>query len=449
MMRTGTKRIDRAMKRLLVLASVVAVGASWTEPASAQSGLNPALTNLAVNTWTRLSPRVLDPNGADVTSAGFPINGYSGMVYDPEHRAIIMFGGGGHGTRRGNDVWMYDTATNTWQQQYTPDPESEYPYAEGSPSPMSMSTYCQSTDPLVCNPTAAWLPRGTTRTKRPWTAHSYDQMAWDGYNHKYFFFGPNFIFGDGVDYYGVPDAFHYDVGTKNWTYLGAPDLYHQTSAAEYDPVNRVIVCVGPYSWAKPGYKWMGTPKTFHFNAVTKTWVRKADPPAGFGGCNMVWDSIDHVMLLYGQDWPMASTLWAYDAATDQWSLKNPLPDPIYGLPGAASPHAAFDSNNGVLLIWGESDTGGFIPSWAYDVRTNRWKKMNPVTGEPATRGGVGANLVYDPVNNVFFLNRFGGDSGNPGGMIGELGELWVYRYGTTVLPVDTSVPAAVTDLRPR
>lgn len=419
-------------------------------PAGAQTGVNPSLTNLPVNTWTQLSPRVLDPNGNDVTSSGFPMPGYSGMVYDPEIHGIIMYGGGGHGTRRGNDVWIYDIATNTVKQQYAPDPETAYPYYQGDPNPMSFTTYCQSTDPLVCNPPAAWLPRGSTKNGRPWTAHSYDQMAYDQYNHKYFFFGPNFIFGDGVDYYGVPDAWEYDVPTKLWTHIPtSPDLYHQTSSAEYDPVHRVIVCLGPYSWAMPGYKYLGTPKVYVFDVVSQTWTRKADPPAGFGGCNMVWDSINNRMLLFGQDWPAASTLYAYDAGSDQWTLLNPQPDPTYGSPPAGAPNAAFDGNNGVLLLWGEGDTGSFIPTWAYDVRANRWRKMNPSTGEPASSAGVGANLAYDPTNNVFFLNKNSGTWGTPGGLSGELGELWVYRYGTSVAVPDTTAPAAVTDLRTR
>jgi hypothetical protein len=60
---------------------------------------------------------------------------------------------------------------------------------------MRFAQYCQTTDLYSCNPPAQWLPRGTTSTKRPWTAHSYDQMTYDPVNHKFILIGPNFIFG--------------------------------------------------------------------------------------------------------------------------------------------------------------------------------------------------------------------------------------------------------------
>jgi hypothetical protein len=87
----------------------------------AYAGVNPALANIPLNTWVHIDPKSFDANGVDITaSAGWPWNAFSGMCYDSDHKAIIMFGGGGHGGRRGNDVWMYDTGKNEWRMQYFP-----------------------------------------------------------------------------------------------------------------------------------------------------------------------------------------------------------------------------------------------------------------------------------------------------------------------------------------
>jgi hypothetical protein len=389
--------------------------------ASAAEGENPALAGLAENTWTLMSPTVIDASGADVTSDGFPYNGYSGLVYDPCHHALLMFGGGGHGTRRGNDVWRYDTAANTWRQDYAPDPQTAYPYSVDD-SGMTYQDYCQSTDPLTCDPAAEWSPRGTTTTGRPWTSHSYDQLAYDTFNDRLVFFGPNFVFGyDTAHYYGVPDAFTYDGASKSWTHLQtAPDLYHQMASAEYDPLHQVVIATGG-SWTQVGYKYMGTPQVWALDAKTEAWSRRADPPRQFHDVSMVYDSTNGRMLVYGGDYPASDELWSYDAGSDQWTELAPTPDGANGAPPAGAPNAAFDSRNGVLLLFGQGDTGSLIPTWAYLAATNQWKKMNPAGGEPASSAGVGANLAYDSVNNVFWLVL-------PGGQWGEHGQLFAYRY---------------------
>ena len=106
----------------------------------------------------------LSAEGKVVTSDGMPWNAYSGLVYNPDIVGIMMFGGGGHGGRRGNDVWIYDITANQWRQQYAADPQTEYPYSVDD-SGMTESQYCNFQTP--CSPSSEWLPRGTTRTKRP------------------------------------------------------------------------------------------------------------------------------------------------------------------------------------------------------------------------------------------------------------------------------------------
>ncbi len=405
------------MSSLHSRALAILIGSLLALPASglAQPAPNPALVAIPDNTWTRLFPRIFDANNQEITSSGLPWNSYSGTVYNPDIGGIMMFGGGGHGARRGNDIWIYDTARNEWRQQYAPDPESDYPST-------TFDDYCNSTNPATCNPSAEWLPRGSTRTDRPWTSHSYDQMAYDATNHKFVFYGPNFTFGStSAYYYGVPDAFEYDVATKQWAHHSTyPNLHHQLGSAEYDPQNRLIVA------AASGFAGSGARQVWVYDTAQKQWSRRGDAPKQFHDANMVYDTVNRTMLIYGGDYPASDRLFRYTAGTDVWTEVFPLADPVYGRPPAGAPYAAFDSRNGVMLIWGEGDEGSFIPSWAYSVGTNRWQKLNPLTGEPATSSGVGSNLTYDPVNNVFFLLRSTG--------------LWAYRYkyilSTDVIPPD-------------
>jgi hypothetical protein len=406
------------------------------------AAVNPALTNIPTNTWVKVSTRSYDANGVDISSQGFPWNAFSGMVYDPDHRALLMFGGGGHGGRRGNDVWMYDVGSSIWRMQYFPDPQSAYPYSLDD-SGMTYSQYCQSTDPQTCNPPANWLPRGTTSTKRPWTSHSFQQLAYDAVNHKMVFFGPNFIFGYGTEhYYGVPDAFAYDIGTKTWShYASVPNNYHQSSRCIYDPVHQVVVAMGR-TWTWPGFSWIATPECWVLNVLTGVWTKKATPPMWGGDANLVWDTVNRRILMYGQDYPTTADLWAYDAGSDTYTKLNPLPDPVYGLPPGGAPNASFDSANGIMLIVGRSDQP-YIPTWTYDVRTNRWKKMN-ATNEPTDMIQIGGQVIYDPDNNVFFANVNSGQFSSTGGYYGERGDLYAYRYGASA--PDNMAPSAVRNL---
>jgi len=434
----------RPFRHTFALACIVLMlfitGVAW-------GGLDPKVANIPTNTWVKLSPKSFDANGVDVTNIGLPWNSFSGMVYDRDDRAILMFGGGGHGGRRGNDVWLYNIGLEEWHEQYFPDPMSAYPYTTDD-SGMTFEQYCQSTDILTCNPTAEWLPRGTTRTKRPWTGHSYDQMAYDQLNHKYVITGPNFEFGYTTAlYYGVPDAFAYDVPTKTWAHYNTVPLnYHQGTRCEYDPADHLIIAAGR-SWTHPGNSWTAKASCWALDVTTGLWAPRANPPMLGLDANLVWDTVDNVMMFYGSDYSgVNNALWSYDPKSDVWTPKNPLPDPIYGYPPAGAPNAAFDSNNGVLLMLGRSDSP-FIPTWSYNVHTNRWSKMNSANEPDSTMVPIGSNLVYDPENNVFLLNAKSTRFDTLGGMYGEIGELYAYRYGAAA--VDSIPPSRTTDLRGR
>jgi hypothetical protein len=436
-MQYGNKPWNSSFCFIARITTVALLLTAFAENGYPQGSLDSSLVSIQPNTWVKLNPKVYDAAGADITAIGIPFNNYSGVTFASDYRSILMFGGGGHGDRRGNDVWLYDVATNTWQQQYAPDPETNYPAPDDSASSMTPNQYCQNLNP--CTPTAQWQPRGSTSTKRIWSSHSYDLATWDGYNRRLHYVSPNYIFGANTNlYFRYPDAYGYDISSKTWTWLNAgPGTAHWMGAAtEYDPINRVIVLVSQN-------------KVWQYNVVTNTWTRKADGPSALYQGSLVYDSVNRVMLAYGGDYAgcytcASSDLWAYDAARDAWTKRNPTPDPQYGAPPGATPYAAFDSTNGILLLWGQGSSGALLPTWAYDVRMNSWKKMNPTGGEPPATSSLGdytgANLVYDPIDNAFLLVLNSRQYGTISGMYSMVAELWAYRYGASTTPVDTTPP---------
>ena len=411
----------------IFLFSAPAMACTAEEP-----GCNPDFNSLPANTWVKLNPTIIDPYGNDITAGGFPHNAFSGAWYASSIHALLLFGGGGHGRRRGNDVWRYDTALNRWQQLYTPDPQTTYPYSQDNTG-LTFEQYCRTpgADPTHCNPDPVLFPiRGATSVGRPWTSESYDQSAWDALNGKLVFFGPGFIFGHDLPYwYAVPDAFTFDPQTLQWTHMDTyPNRHSPSGASEYDPVNQVIIAVlADQAWS--------------LDVMTGQWSRKKDLSGFFQGVNMVFSTWDQKLYIFGNDYPATNKLWSYQTSADTWTQITPIPDPIFGLPPPSAPSAAFDTRNNVILIWGKGGIGTYTGTWAYHVPTNMWRKMNPIGGEPSLDAGVGNRLNYDPVNDVFFLLVGTTKFGLVGGMFGPLAELWAYRYSSDPAPTQSETTA--------
>jgi hypothetical protein len=169
------------------------------------------LATIPDNTWVKLNPN-REPAGRS----------YSGIHYG---NGKIFYFGGGHGSYAGNDVEIYDIATNTWTQQYTPElwndhmstlarqidtngacrdgqPSSRIRALQGAPRRMERSSShinsTGTTEPGVVNrkhapitpevslrnigggPVPGCFPQG-----RPHTLHTYQMIVWDPTKNKW------------------------------------------------------------------------------------------------------------------------------------------------------------------------------------------------------------------------------------------------------------------------
>ena len=173
-------------------------------------------------------------------------------------------------------------------------------------------------------------------------------------------------------------------------------------------------------------------QTLVYDMQTKKWENRGNTLRTFNMVPLTYDSVNKVMLIFGADFcASCNELWAYDVAANKWTQRSPTPDPVYGIPPGGAPGAAFDSNNGVLVLFGEGDSGGAsLDTWVYNAKTNAWKRMLPQTQPPITM--IFAHMAYDPINNVVFLyNSF---------------DTWAYRYKKVSSPTDPVPPAPPTGL---
>jgi uncharacterized cupredoxin-like copper-binding protein/N-acetylneuraminic acid mutarotase len=146
---------------------------------------------------------------------------------------------------------------------------------------------------------------------------------------------------------------------------------------------------------------------------------------------MAYDSESDRVVLFGglvvTDPPQAEVrddTWAYDVNTDTWTNMDPVSRP--------SPRfyhvMAYDSESDrVVLFGGFTATGTFSDeTWTYDLNTNSWTNVTPAVG-PSGRANQG--MAYDAESDRVVL--FGGSTGFPGGTAGDVSdETWTYDLNT-------------------
>jgi hypothetical protein len=130
---------------------------------------------------------------------------YSGGLWDPDHRLMLLFGGG-HSDYAGNEVYAFSTQTFTWERLTTPSPGpyNQDPLDDGQP--VSRHTY----DGLT------WLPE------------THVMWAWAG--------------SRALDGSGTNVVWEFDPLARAWTNVTGADTPSGAyeSSATYDPVSRYI-----------------------------------------------------------------------------------------------------------------------------------------------------------------------------------------------------------------
>ncbi len=154
---------------------------------------------------------------------------------------------------------------------------------------------------------------------------------------------------------------------------------------------------------------------------------------------MAYDSESDRVVLFGGElgklWgSMGSDTWAYDLATNQWTKMNPSLQPS----GRCAHDMAYDTESDRIILFGGVDTSfdGDKTTWAYDFNTDTWTKQ--ALGPPALQG---PRMAYDAESDRVIL--FGGEIARPGGHGAKVNDTWAYDFNTdswTEMKPSTSPP---------
>ncbi len=429
-------------------------------------GFNNTLVNLAANSWTQYVPASYKFDGTREVSDYFPKQPWSRGVFAPEYGSIVYFGGGGDGhDRTGNDVWMFNTAAGEWRQTTIGDTLASHYPGTTQATGMSLTPEVYHNNPnargsgnlncivggIYSHPLTIYLPVGSTSTLQPWSSHVTSQRAWDSYNRRFIFSGPNVLWpGDTSPcgqtcYLHARSSWYWDPmrarnASNGWTFIDSlhPDAQSLGSIMAFDPVNKKVVNITSQGWMNGGVN--ECPRRSTLDVTTNTWTELAGTgqlTKTYG--DATYDRYNGRILQFGCS--LCSThgdmLNAYNVTTNSYTLLSP-DSSVNGAPSHAAMAQDYDVKDKAMFMCGHGGDSYEVKSglWKYDVVTNAWSKMSPTGTNPLPAGDPNsqnhyATFVYDPTNNVFFLIHYNASRTTPASIgsypYGPIGEMWVYK----------------------
>jgi hypothetical protein len=163
-----------------------------------------------------------------------------------------------------------------------------------------------------------------------------------------------------------------------------------------------------------------------YDPATNAWTAmhpKVEPAARSGG-NMAYDQRNKVHILFGSQFIDDPHTWAYDLRTNTWRDMQPPSMPPTDKNDAV---LTYDSRAGVVVAIVKITTGKDeqaqhrLETWTYNYAQNTWTKMNPER-EPDPTSNRARQLMFAPELGVTLLeNRPSNSSG-----LAEQ-QIWAYR----------------------
>ena len=197
------------------------------------------------------------------------------------------------------------------------------------------------------------------------------------------------------------DTWTYNVTWNDWTRMvqPTPPPVRQQHTMSYDSGHDEVVLFG----GKNETAFLGD--TWTYNLSTNRWMDKSPPeaPAARLCSALAYDSQNGVSVLFGgADYDYLCDTWSYDLGQNRWTDMN-SPDP----PSARESHAlAYDSAHCRVVLFGGYNNSYLQDSWSYDTWANRWTN---VTSSNAPTGRAGITMAYDEVAGEMMF--FGGCTG--------------------------------------
>jgi hypothetical protein len=283
-----------------------------------------------------------DPGG--VGGSAMVIDAWSGGVYDPIGRRMLLWGGG-HSDYYGNEVYAFSIESLSWSRL---------------------------TEPSVPKLNAESNNDGT-----PTSRHTYNGLAFIAHANRFFGRGGSRA-GDGWE---VKWTWTFDPNAQAWQHMstsGSSPGGGLGNAAVYDPASKKVFfgCNDPdrglYSY------------DFEQNRWTK---HNSDE---FYYQTLALDSKRGLLVAVGED-----KVFAYDIKNSNYSKQTWNTTGSNEIRNASNPGLTYDSKDDKIVAWSGSSV------YFLDTETKTWTKKNPSGSPGGTSTGIFGRWRYLSLENVF------------------------------------------------
>jgi N-acetylneuraminic acid mutarotase len=285
--------------------------------------------------YTELSPAVSPPGRAE-----------PGITYDSIRNQVILFGGEDDLATgwQYNDTWLFDVDTNSWTEVFPTTAPSErrgHILAFDSESDRVIFFGGHQGGGLPTNDTWAYNPGTNVWTEMSPSiappARFAHKMAYDSESDRVILFGG--FNGEGVnepdDYFG--DSWAYDFNSDTWenlTTTGSPSARGVPSISYDSESERIVLFGGSMSLTSYNDTWL-----FNYNTLTWQEMSPTDSPSERSRHGSAYDWESDKVIIYGGtsngfnglfqigEWPVSDEgkTWAYDVNTNTWERMNQTP----------------------------------------------------------------------------------------------------------------------------
>lgn len=358
----------------------------------------PALTHAAIpipaNTWIAQPAflQILPPG----LSGSYESRGWNHLRYNSVTGQMVLFDGYVEppqyplGNIYANSLWGYDPAAN----RMTLLKLNHWIHTDAGTVPLSEN----SSDPT------------------PFDRHSYSAILYvASRNALYMWSGANNSIADGY----IGDMWTYSFAQGAWRSIPGPHpftVFEQSMS--YDPFLEKLVLFGG---SDRGYH--DGDKTYVFDLKSELWIDAAPvvTPAARAGQTICFDTARRVTWMFGGavNGQATNELWRYDARANTWTQVPASGD----WPEARRfANMAYDSRHDIMLLWGgvTGSNGSFADTWIFHPASGTWEKRYLTQAPPGEPRNYAEDMDYDPVNDLFVLNRSG--------------TFWLYRYAGDTVP---------------
>ena len=254
------------------------------------------------------------------------------------------------------------------------------------------------------------------------SARSSHAMAYDAGADRVILFGG--VQNVGGTFVEVNDTWAYDFNTNTWTNRNpavapSPRLGHRMA---YDAQSDRTILLGGHRGRDPSAVFFQDTWSYNFNANLWSERAPATHPEGGNHGGLVYHEISDQVIHFGGYEATGSKgyTWAYDVDTNRWTDLRPITAPtprfLVGI--------AYDAESIRVVLFG--GTAGSAETWVLQVEANEWTRLD-LTSAPSGRNGH--RMAYDRQSDRIIL--FGGGDGLPGTVNSET---WSFNLNAVVQP---------------